>query len=301
MKTGRSEALRGVGVSQTTRRKIARVVPGQLGHVTRRQLLDAGVPATTIDAWIRDGWLIPIYAGVYAFGYRRPDPIARAMAAVLAAGPGAVLSHDSALALWGLRRWPATHEVIAPGRVRRSGITAHRSTTLTRAQTTVWLGVPTTRAARAITDMHSRLTPRQRTRLTNRARLEGVATADEAAALLGHRRNPTRSGLEDEFQRFVERHRLPQPLINVAVAGFEVDAHWPDRGLIVELDDEATHGDPITFASDRERDAVHAALHIRTIRLLRTDLKGARGARTADLLRQALAVLPSSYGLLDEL
>ncbi|HEY3776122.1 MAG TPA: type IV toxin-antitoxin system AbiEi family antitoxin domain-containing protein [Solirubrobacteraceae bacterium] len=290
-----------MGVSQTTRRKIAQVVARQSGHVTRRQLLDAGVPATTIDAWIRDGWLVPIYAGVYAFGYRRPDPAARAMAAVLAAGPHAVLSHDSALALWGLRRWPATHEVIAPGRVRRNGITAHRSTTLSRAQTTLWLGVPTTRAARAITDMRSRLTPRQRTRLTNHGRLEGVISADEAAALLGHRRNATRSALEDDFQRFVERHGLPQPSTNVTVAGFEVDAYWPDRRLIVELDDEATHGDPVTFASDRERDAVHAALHIRTIRLLAVDLKGKRGERTAHLLRQALAVLPSSYGLLDEL
>jgi hypothetical protein len=290
-----------VGVSQTTRRKIVQVVPRQLGHVTRRQLLDAGVPATTIDAWIRDGWLIPIYAGVYAFGYRRPEPIAQAMAAALAAGPGAVLSHDSALALLGLRRWTRPYEVITPRRVRRTGITAHRSTTLTRAQTTLWLGVPTTRAARAITDMQNRLTARQRTRLTNRARLEGLATADEAAALLGHRRNPTRSGLEDEFQRFVERHRLPQPITDVTVAGFEVDAYWPDRRLIVELDDEATHSDPITFASDRERDAVHAAGHIRTIRLLRPDLKGARGDRTAGLLRRALAVLPSSYALLDEL
>jgi hypothetical protein len=191
--------------------------------------------------------------------------------------------------------------VIAPGRVRRTGITAHRSTTLARAQTTLWLGVPTTRPARAITDMQNRLTARQRTRLTNRARLEGLATADEAAALLGHRRNATRSGLEDDFQRFVERHGLPQPSTNVTVAGFEVDAYWPERRLIVELDDEATHGDLITFASDRERDAVHAAGHIRTIRLLRPHLKGTRGVRTADLLRQALAVLPSSYGLLDEL
>jgi hypothetical protein len=245
--------------------------------------------ASTIGLWVARGWLIPVHAGVYMVGYRRPEPIAQAMAAVLAGGPGAVLSHDSALALWGLRRWPQRPEVIAPHRVRRPGVIAHRSTTLTRAQTTVWLGVPVTRPARAITDMGSRLNAKQRIRLANRARLEGLATPDETERLLGHRRNPTRSGLEDDFQAFVERHGLEQPVTNVAVAGFEVDAYWPDRRLIVELDDEATHGDLATFVSDRERDALHSALNIRTMRLLDEDLKGARELRTAGLLRRALA------------
>lgn len=278
-----------MGESRTTRRKIAHLAAKQQGHVTRWQLLDLGLAATTIDAWIRDGRLIPVHAGVYAVGYRRPDPVAQAMAAVLAAGPGAVLSHASALALWELRRWPPTHEVTAPRQVRRPGLIAHRSTTLTRAQTTIWLGVPVTRAARAIEDMGTRLTAKQRTRLVNRARLERRATADEAERLLGHRRNPTRSGLEDAFQAFIERHGLPQPLTNVTVTGFEVDAYWPAHRLIVELDDEATHGDPATFVSDRERDAAHAALGIRTIRLLDRDLTRGRELRTADLLRRAQA------------
>ncbi len=283
------EALQGVGVSQTTRRRIAQTLARQGGHVTRAQLVGLGVPQTTIDAWIRDGWLIPVHAGVYAFGYPRPEPAARAMAAVLAAGPGAVLSHDSALALWGLRRWSERYEVITPRRVRRPGIVAHRSTTLTRAQTTVWQGVPTTRAARAIADMRSRLTERQRTRLANHGRLEGLISPDEAEALLGHRRNPTRSGLEDRFQAFVDDHGLPQPLTNVEVTGFEVDAYWPEHRLIVELDDEATHGDAATFVSDRERDTVHAAAGVRTMRLLGPDLKGPRQQQTLQLLRQAMA------------
>jgi len=289
VKTGGPHALTCVGNLRTIRRAIARLAARQQGHVTRVQLLGLGVPVTTIEAWIRDGRLIPVHAGVYALGYCRPEPVARAMAAVLAAGSGAVLSHDSALALHGLRRWSQPIEVIAPRRVRRPGIVAHRSTTLTRAQTTMCLGVPVTRAARAIADMGPRLTAKQRVRLTNRGGLERLISVDKAEVLLGHRRNPTRSGLEDRFQAFVERHHLPQPLTNVDVAGFEVDAYWPSQRLIVELDDEETHGDAAMFASDRERDTVHAALGLRTMRLLDQDLKRPRELRTLELSWRGLA------------
>ena len=270
-------------------REIAQLVQRQQGHVKRTQLLALGLGEDAIDYRLGTADLVWVHSGVYAVGYRRVEPVALAMAAVLAAGPAAVLSHESALALFGLRRWPQQPHVIAPRCVRRTGIVAHRSTTLTPGQTTVWLGVPTTRAARAIADMGRRLTPRQRIRLTNRGRLEGHISADEAQALLGHRRNPTRSGLEDRFQAFVERHDLPQPLTNVMVGGFEVDAYWPEHGLIVELDDEATHGDAATFVSDRERDAVHAANGIRTMRLLDPDLMPPREQRTLELVRQGLA------------
>jgi very-short-patch-repair endonuclease len=289
---------------------IAQLAARQHGHVTRGQLLEAGLARRSITSRAASGRLVRVHAGVYAVGYRRVEPAALAMAAVLAAGPGAVLSHDSALALWGLRRWPQDAEVIAPRCVRRPGIVAHRSVTLTRSQRTLWLGVPVTRAARAISDLGARLTAAQRVRLANHGRLEGLISAAEAQALLGHRRNPTRSGLEDDFQRFVERHRLPQPLTNVEVSGFEVDAYWPEHRLIVELDGAATHGDPATFVSDRARDAAHAAAGIRTIRLLAENLRGEGELRTAELLRRALsaadhgpgeAVLAFSYGLLDEL
>lgn len=269
-------------------REIAHLVEKQQGHVKRTQLLALGLGEDAVDHRLRTGDLVWVHSGVYAVGYRRVEPVALAMAAVLAAGPGAVLSHDSALALFGLRAWPRQPHVIAPRRVRRPGIVAHRSKTLTRAETTMWLGVPTTRAARAIADMGGRLTPTQRVRLTNRGRLERLISAAEAEALLGHRRNPTRSGLEDRFQAFVERHHLPQPLTNEYVGGFEVDAYWPDHRFIVELDDEATHGDAATFVSDRERDAVHAALGLRTMRLLDRDLKAPRQRRTLELLRRAL-------------
>jgi hypothetical protein len=237
--------------------EIAQLAERQQGHVARWQLLDMGVSPGTISSWLARGELVRVHQGVYALRYRRVEPVARAMAAVLACGPGAVLSHDSALALWGLRRWPAMPEVTAARCVRRPGITAHRSTTLTPADTTRQLGVPVTRAARAITDIRPRLTERQFTRLANDARLQRVITGDEAKLLLGHDRNATASGHEDDFQRFIERYGLPQPLTEVWIGGRRVDALWPEEKVIVEIDDYGTHGDPATFQSDRDRDNDH--------------------------------------------
>ena len=265
-------------------RKIAQLAGRQYGHVTRRQLLDAGLESPTIQSRVESGRLLRVHQGVYALGYRRVEPPARALAAVLACGPRAVLSHDSALALWGLRRWPPAPEVVAPGCMRRPGILAHRSRTLTDADVTVQLGVPVTRVARAISDMGRRLTATQRTRLINDARLKRILGTDEAFALLGHRRNATRSGHEDAFQAWLERHHLPQPLINAKLAGHEVDALYADRRVIVEVDDYATHGDPATFASDRERDTAHAALGYRTVRLIRERLTAAEAERLKRIL-----------------
>lgn len=269
----------------TARRKTAQLAARQYGHVTRAQLLELGLRADTIEAWVRDQRLVRVHQGVYAVGYRRVEPVARALAAVLACGPGGALSHDSALALWGLRRWPDAPEVIARGCVRRPGIRAHRSRTLTASEITVQLGVRTTRAARALKDVRSRLTRRQLTRITNSARLAHILTDDETEALLHHRRNPTRSGREDAFQRWIERHDLPQPILNTTVAGHEVDAWWPQQRVIVEVDDYATHGDRASFQSDRDRDIAHTALGIRTLRLTRErfDLP------TAAVLREMLA------------
>ena len=132
--------------------------------------------------------------------------------------------------------------------------------------------------------MGRRLTTAQRTRLTNDARLKRLLGADEAHALLGHRRNATRSGNEDAFQAWLERHHLPQPLINTRLDGHEVDALYPDQRVIVEVDDYATHGDLATFASDRERDTAHAALGYRTIRLIRERLTAAEAARLRRIL-----------------
>jgi hypothetical protein len=269
---------------------ISHLAVRQWGHVTRAQLRAAGLAPSSIDGRVRTGSLIAVHAGVYAVGYRRVEPVARARAAVLAGGPTAVLSHDSALALWNLRRWPPEPEITVTTDRRRPGIVVHRSRTLTRADRTVELGVPTTRVARALHDLRTRITDRQLTRLTNDARLRKLISAEDALRLLGHDRNPTRSGLEDDFQRWLKRHSLPQPWVNVIINGREVDAYFPDQDLIVELDAWATHNDPATFQSDRDRDFDHWETNRKAIRLTRerfTDDIAARLRRKLDLMSRA--------------
>src|SRR5579875_3566738 len=85
--------------------RIARLAGRQHGYVTREQLLEVGLSRSGIDRRVKAGRLARVYDGVYAVGHVRDDEIGRAMAAVLACGPDAVLSHHSAAALWGFRRW----------------------------------------------------------------------------------------------------------------------------------------------------------------------------------------------------
>ena len=273
--------------------KIAQLAARQWGHVTRRQLLALGLGAEAISYRVKVGQLIPVHNGVYALGYRRVEPVARAAAAVLACGPTAVLSHDSAAALWGLRRWPRRPEITAPRCIRRAGITAHRSTTLTASEITTQLGVRTTTAARALREIRRRLNARQFTRLVNQARLDRLIGSEVAEALLGRPGNPTRSELEDAFRRFVERYHLPRPQVNVMLGGHEVDVLWPRERVIVELDGWDTHRDRRSFHADRERDAAHAAAGYLTVRITWQRLH-ADPAREAARLRRILALrIPS--------
>ena len=244
---------------------------GQHGHIRRKQLLAIDIPSTTIAAWVRDRRLIPIHAGVYAVGYRRVEPRARAAAAVLAGHPDAVLSHESAAALWDLRRWPEVPEITSVRCVRRPGIRAHRTADLPAWEVTVHWGIPTVTAFRAIIGIWPSLTPKQRRRVPADARLRKLISAEEAGYLLGHRRNPTRSWSEDLFQQIAERSDLPQPQTNVFVCGREADAWFPDEMVVVEIDDPATHW--YTAAEDRRLDAHRARYGILTVRLLAEDLR----------------------------
>jgi very-short-patch-repair endonuclease len=248
--------------------KIAHLARRQHGHVARRQLVAAGVSPSLIDRRLATGDLIAVHHGVYAVAYRRDEPLALAAAAVLACGPRAVLSHDSAAALWGLRRWPKRPEVIAP-RIRRPGIRAHRSITLTAAEVTVERGLRVTTAARTLIDIRRRLSERRFTRLVNDARLGRLLDVPTAERLLGEAGcgGPTRSELEDAVARLIGDHGLPAPQRNVEVDGVEVDVWFPDPQVIVEVDGWDTHRDRATFESDRERDAMHAAAGRLTVRI----------------------------------
>jgi very-short-patch-repair endonuclease len=237
--------------------------------VTRAQLLGLGLSANAIDYRVRTGRLWRVHHGVYCVGRPPVTPHERAMAAVLACGTRAVLSHRPGGALWELGlRWPAVMEVTAPSKRARPGIRVHESTTLTRRDVTRHYGIPVTTLARTLLDLAEVLDTPSLTRAVNEARLRRKATLADLAELL-HRSpgratkrlrpfvervsGPTRSEFEDAFLAFVHRHGLPTPETNQIVAGYEVDVLWREHKLIVELDGREFHEN--AFEEDRERDA----------------------------------------------
>jgi very-short-patch-repair endonuclease len=182
------------------------------------------------------------------------------MAAVLACGPGAVLSHRSAAALWGLGRWQRQLEVTAPSAHRHPGVLVHRSRTLTRNDVTRHYGIPVTTPARTLHDLARILDPASLTRAVNDARLRHLVRSEGARDT-----GPTRSVFEDAFLAFIDRHQLPRPEVNQRVEGFEVDMLWRPQRLVAELDGRAYHEH--TFEEDRERDAVLTAAGLRVVRV----------------------------------
>jgi very-short-patch-repair endonuclease/predicted transcriptional regulator of viral defense system len=282
---------------------IARLAARQHGMVTRVQLLAAGLSAADIDYRVRIGRLVRIHNGVYAVGHLPPSPHARAMAAVLACGPGAVLSHRSAGALWSLGPWWSGQvDVTVRAKRSRQGIRVHRSSTLTRADTTRHYGIPVTSPARTLLDLADVLDDKALARAVNEARLAHRTTQAELAALLTRSPGrattrltpfleqpggPTRSTFEDAFLKFVKRHGLPTPEVNQVVAGHEVDSLWRDQRLVVELDSRTHHDTDDAFEVDRERDAdlLNAGFSVArvTSRRLRRD-----AAREAERLRRIL-------------
>jgi very-short-patch-repair endonuclease len=237
--------------------------------VTRVQLLGLGLSAREIDYRARTGRLWRVHHGVYCVGRPPVTPHERAMAAVLACGPRAALSHVPAGALWELKlRWPTTMEVTAPSKRSRPGIKVHRSP-LERRDVTRHYGIPVTTLARTLLDLAEVLETPSLTRAVNEARLRRKATLTDLAELL-HRSpgrttrrlrpfvqnptGPTRSEFEDAFLAFARRHGLPTSEMNQIVAGYEVDVLFGEQRLVVELDGREFHEH--TFEEDRERDAV---------------------------------------------
>jgi very-short-patch-repair endonuclease len=212
------------------------------------------------------------------------------MAAVLACGPGAVLSHRSAAALWEITPpWRGPEDVTATERRRHPRIHTHRSRTLTRADITVHFGIPVTTAARTLDDLARVLSSHSLTRAVNEARVRNLVR-DHSPTATG----PTRSHLEDEFLRFVDRYNLPRPEVNQRVAGKEVDMVWREQRLIVELDSRSFHRD--TFEQDRERDAHLLSEGFAVLRITSHRLKRAP-RREADRLRALLATRSGEGGI----
>src|SRR3954447_4031840 len=243
-------------------RAIAGLAERQHGVVAARQLVALGLGRSAIARRVRAGQLHAWYRGVYAVGHRVLMREGRWMAAVLAAGPDAVLSHRSAAALWGIRPSGRSRiEVTAPRRSRH-GIQVHQGR-LAPDEVTVYHGIPVTTPARTLVDLAAVLRPDQLGKAVNQAEILRLPYPD-LARYTGRRgikdlRRPaepaaTRNDFEAGFLAFLSAHGLPAPLVNAPLSGVEPDFRWPHAKLIVELDGFGTHGTRRAFEADRARD-----------------------------------------------
>ena len=281
--------------------RIAALADAQHGIVSLTQLRQAGLTDTAVRKRAANGRLHRIYRGVYAVGRRRLGRNGRLAAAVLACGPGAVVSHRSAANVIGLAAtaWRAI-EVTVPTRAgcAHPGLAIHRSSTLGARDVTQVDGIPSTTVARTLLDLADVLPPRRLLHSIEAAerlgiydgrevahaidRAGGRPAATRLASMLAAFEGPpvTNSELEARaFELFMEAG-LPRPRINARVGTaegpIEVDFLWPDRHLVVEADGYTWHSARRAFEEDRRRDQLLRAAGYAVVRVTWRQVMGDR-------------------------
>jgi very-short-patch-repair endonuclease len=264
---------------------IARIAARQHGVVSYSQLRAAGMSQPTVSRRAKAGRLHAVHRAVYAVGHTKLSFEGRCMAAVLALGEGAAISHRSAAALW--RMLPPQDgpiEITVPGdggREKREGIEVHRSCTLIAGISILRNGIRLTKAARTLQDLQ-RVASAETYRSAVRRALDLRLISSEQ---LGSEDELTRSELERVFRSLCRRHRLPQPEVNARVGPYEVDFLWRDRRLIVETDGFRHHGHRDAFESDRAKDACLQSEGFRVLRFTYRQVTDASADVAASLRR----------------
>ncbi|HYI80502.1 MAG TPA: type IV toxin-antitoxin system AbiEi family antitoxin domain-containing protein [Thermoleophilaceae bacterium] len=271
-------------------RELWKLVEGQHGVVSRTQLLARGYSAAAIAHRLAVGRLHPVQRGIYAVG--RPELSRHGVwvAAAMSCGTEAVVSHDSAAQLWGIREARGRVEVTVPLHVRRRrpGMAIYQRT-LPASERAAHEDVPVTTVHRTLLDLAARLSRGQleaainaadKLDLTNPERLR--AALDDFAGRPGvktlrrvlDRRTFTftASELERWFLPLAHAAGLPRPLTSRQVNGFEVD-YWPDLGLVVETDGLRYHRTPAAQTRDRLRDQTHARAGLTPLRFTHEQIR----------------------------
>ena len=271
--------------------------------VSRDQLVGLGLGADAVDWRVRRRRLHRVHRGVYAVGHLSLTRNGRFMAAVLACGEGAALSHFSAAVLWemlGDRNWPI--HVTAPRDRRRPGIRVHRAGL--EGERVRRDGIVVTTPGRTLVDLAD-VAPR---RLLERAldeadylrldtsglaprrgrRGEGVVSSVLAVHAPGSTR--TRSELEERFLQLCDEYGIERPEVNVHVEGYECDFVWRAQALVVETDGGAAHGTARARERDRIKDVELLLQGWRVVRITWVRLfnePGQVAAQITELLPQA--------------
>lgn len=260
------------------------VADRQDGVVLREQLQALGLGRGAIAYRCRRGLMHPLHKGVFLWGRVDATPRARWRAAILASGEGAVVSHASALALWGLAKaadGPVDVTVVGH-RARSEGVRGHESRPLDPGDLRDVGGIRATAPARTLLDNAARLPARELADAVELAQVKRLVTKGDMAAAIG--RSPRRAGAralralldEPAFTRSLAERRLvallraaklPQPLFNAYAEGFEIDALWPRQRIVLEFDSYAFHATRSAFERDRRKTA---ALTRRRYMVLRT-------------------------------
>jgi hypothetical protein len=288
---------------------VAGLAARQWGVLSRTHLRALGMGNEHIKVAVRAGRLHHLHRGVYAVGHTALPLRGHWIAAVLAAGEGALLSHRSAAALLGLRPdGRARVDVTVAGQARRhhAGVHVHRARNLQPADRAVRDGIPVTALPRTLLDLATVVNARQlerafeageRLRILDMRALHGLAARSRGHHGLGAFREliarhhvvpETREELERLFIDFCDRHGIPRPVCNAAVEGFIVDALWSHARLVVEIDGFEFHRTRAMFESDRARDATLQLAGYTVIRVTSRHLEHDAG-RVVHTLRRLLA------------
>jgi REase_MTES_1575/AbiEi antitoxin C-terminal domain len=299
--------------------EIARIATGQEGIISIGQLRGAGLSRQAVSHRGKLSRLHRIHRGVYAVGHEAVDRKGRLLAAALACGPGAAISHLSAAALWGLRKVePVVIDVIVPCEAGRKidGIRARRCRYPTPDELAVFEGVPCTTPSRTLVDLAGVLSRGSLRRAVEQAAVLGMldlATLDIAMTQAKGRRGirmletilvawrgengrlpRLRSPLEGRIFPLLAEAGLPLPQCNVELTvdghRLQVDLLWPAERLVIETDGEKTHGTRAAFQRDRWRDQLLTAAGYRVARITWRQLENERGATIARIRR----MLPSA-------
>jgi hypothetical protein len=252
-------------------KEVAARAADEWGVLSLRELRECGLTRKHVSVRVRNGWLHPLFRGVYAVGHPAVPLEGRLLAAVKSLGEGAVLSHFSAAALWGFVDWDVARDGIG----HRKGLRVHGSTLLDRRDVMRRAGIPVTSPARTLVDLAAVVTDKLLRTAVRRALAKRRVSIRQLVATrrrLGPRRGSarldrvlataaaTRSELEDVVFDLIVDAGLVRPDINkpLLLAGRRVipDFRWTEQHVVVEADGRTWHDNPIARADDAERQAL---------------------------------------------
>jgi very-short-patch-repair endonuclease len=254
----------------------ARLAARQFGVITYEQLLSCGLSPDRVDQRVRAGQLQRLWRGVYAFGHRELRREGHLVAAVLACGPGAVLSDRSAAHHWELLNTAQANTDVTlqtrAGRARRKGIRLHCVRRLDHVDVTIKDGIPITTVARTVVDLNAVVPDRFVERALEQAyirRLVPLGAIEDALKRANGRKTRTlrrliaaehrtatitHSELEERFLTLIRSSDLPDPELNVRLCGYEVDFLWRAQHRVIEVDGHAYHSTRHAASRDRRKD-----------------------------------------------